>query len=101
MRGQFDKDASNRTNFEIYGADSELLLEIIPILETEFGFKVVYALDGFDLLCIDLEKDNMQISACWDVWSGVYLVAVTDNSTEIIIGIGNYLNELWGRGSNG
>jgi|GEM_PF-2258331 len=96
MQGQIEKDASKRINFEIFGANSGLLVEIVPILETSFGFKVIYTLDGFDLFCIDLAKEDLRISACWDVWNGVYIVAVTENSSEIVIEIGQYLNELWG-----
>ncbi len=92
-KGSFNRDASNRLNYDIYKIESDRYPQLCNELAAAFDLKPASELVvGLDEMLRDYSDGNHTIGFEWDVWSGFTVVAKDPKSEELVRHIADFLS---------
>lgn len=92
LKGHVFKNASKRNSYEVLELQATAIWTIATWIQDEFGFQPkTLPIFGLDEVFLDLWKDQMQITVGWDNWSGIFVMAHTEQGDPAIEEIGRYI----------
>ena len=93
--GRRFKTAQGRESYDINDAKPEFIFSIATVLEDKFGCQFsrlpVVGPDGVYWEC---RKGDLILAVCWDIWSGCFVAADAPASDNLVIQIGEYLDQV-------
>ncbi len=94
VTGKFHKTAKGHLTYDIEELEAYQVFPIAIALQDMFGFKTgkLPGLDP-DALYIELIRDSVKILVGWDIWSGLFVMAMEESGDPVIQEIGQYLDE--------
>ena len=94
LSGKFHKTAKGHLSYDIEGLEAYKVFPIATALQDKFGFRTgkLPGLDP-DELYIELIRDSVIILVGWDIWSGLFVMAMDESGDPVIQEIGQYLEE--------
>jgi len=94
VSGKFHKTAKGHLSYDIEGLEAYEVFPIATALQDKFGFRTgkLPGLDP-DALYIELIRDSVVILVGWDIWSGLFVMAMEESGDPVIQEIGQYLDE--------
>jgi len=92
LQGNFSKTAAGHETYDINHAEAEHIFPVATIIEKQFGFKPLQLpILALDSAYIELKRNDIKIIIGWDIWSGLFVMAVDHKGDSIIHEIGEYL----------
>jgi hypothetical protein len=95
LEGFFCKAANDRQCYEIYQATADFIYEAANLLKQLYGFsEPKRAIVGFDEVLTEVSKDGLKLLLGWDIWSGFYVMADSEEADAIVNEFGKYLDSI-------
>lgn len=95
LEGFFCKSANERQCYEIYQATADFIYEAASILKLKYGFsEPKRPIVGLDEVLTEVSKDGLKLLLGWDIWSGFYVMADSEEADAIVNEFGNYLESV-------
>ena len=95
VSGKFHKTAKGHLSYDMEELEAYQVFAIATSVQDKFGFKTgkLPGLDP-DALYIELIRDSVKILVGWDIWSGLFVMAMDESGDQAIQEIGQYLDEI-------
>jgi hypothetical protein len=93
--GKVHKTAKGHLTYDIEELEAYDVFPIATALQEKFGFRIgkFPGLDP-DELYIELFRNSIKILIGWDIWSGLFIMAMDESGDPVIREIGQYLDEV-------
>lgn len=95
MAGTFTRTASGHNSYNISDGEQNDIYKIADILEREFGFKMAAVpVAGLDGIYWETQKDEIELIAGWDIWSGLFVMSQCFAGDEAVAQIGSFIDNM-------
>ncbi len=93
--GRRFKTALGRESYDINDAKPEFIFKIATVLEDKFGCQFSgLPIVGPDGIYWECHKGDLKFAVCWDIWSGCFVAADAPAGDNLVIQIGEYLDQV-------
>lgn len=97
FRGTYEQNASGLLTWSVYGARAEIMQEITPHLQQQFGFTAFSEpIWSPDSIIGECSAPATTLKWGWDVFSGFYFFSAEKSGDALVQKIGDYLNGILG-----
>lgn len=92
LNGKFYKTAKGNETYDIEHAEAEHIFPVATIIQKTFGFKPLQLpIFGLDSAHLELIKEDIKIMIGWDIWSGLFVMAIDEKGNKAVREIGEFL----------
>ena len=92
LNGKFYKTAEGNETYDIEHVEAEHIFPVATIIQKTFGFKPLQLPNfGLDSAYLELIKEDIKIIIGWDIWSGLFVMAIDEKGNLAVREIGDFL----------
>ena len=93
--GKLYKTGKGYYTYDVEYAEAHHIFPVMTAIEKQFNFSPGRLPGlGLDTAIGELVRDNIRILVGWDIWSGVYVMALDVEGNEVIQEIAEYLDPI-------
>jgi len=91
--GRIFKSANGHLSFEMADYPAEKVMELIEILQRQFGFESGLPVLGLDEVVCEGRIEGIELAVGNDIWSGCYIMAFDDTGDDWVRKMGDFIND--------